>query len=339
MKNERYVLAKTTRGLALQWVEEALPQPGVGEVRVKIVAAGVAFSDLLRLRGLYSADVPLPYTPGWDMAGEVDAIGPGVVGLSPGQPVVALTGTGNFARYRTLPAGEAIPQPAGLDPAQAVSLCLNYVTAYQMLHRFAGTQAGESMLVHSAAGGVGTAALQLGRLAGLRLYGVASQGHLETVTRQGAVAIDRTTEDFLTRASAVPEGGMDIVLDPIGGATLVRSFRALRPGGRLMSYGLAGMMALPRAAVPFAFLQHFLRIWLWNRRSGGRRVRFYNIGAVRKRHPDWIREDLARLLDWLRNAQIAPLIAQRLPLREAPRALELIAAGNVQGKLVLMCQK
>ncbi|HEX7926786.1 MAG TPA: alcohol dehydrogenase catalytic domain-containing protein [bacterium] len=186
MDNERYVLVNAGKGRALQWTREPLPQPEPGEVRVKLLAAGVAYSDFMRLRGVYDGGGKIPYTPGWDLAGVVDAVGAGVAAWQAGQSVVALTVTGNFTRYRTLAAEELIAMPPAVDPAAAVSLGLNYVTAYQMLHRLAKAKAGETVLVHGAAGGVGTAALQLGRIAGLKMYGVASKGRLATVTAEGA---------------------------------------------------------------------------------------------------------------------------------------------------------
>lgn len=339
MENERVVLVKAKGGRALQILREPLALPGPGEARVKILAAGVAFSDLMRLRGLYPGDPRLPYAPGWDLAGEIDALGAGVTNWQIGQRVVGLTGHGNFARYRTVRADVLIPAPEEVDPAQAVCLCLNYVTAHQMLHRVAQAQRGESVLLHSAAGGVGTAVLQMAALSGLKVYGVTSRRHMDTVTALGAVAIDRHAEDFLPRMRGLPGGGVDIALDPIGGTTVSRSFKALRPGGRLVSFGLGGLIDLPVAAVALAYVAHLARLKLWNASPGRRRASFYSIEAVRTRHPDWIRQDLVRLLELLRTRQIAPLIDAKLPLNQASQALERIAQGQVQGKLVLMCQE
>jgi NADPH:quinone reductase-like Zn-dependent oxidoreductase len=339
MVNERYVLVSARGRRRLQWMREPMPRAEAGEVRVRILAAGVAFADLLRMRGLYPGDPALPFSPGWDLAGEIDQVGAGVTAWRVGQPVVALTGYGNYTRYRTLQADDLVAMPEETEPAEAVCLCLNYVTAYQLLHRMAKARQGETVLVHGAAGGVGTALLQLGALAGLKLYGVASKPHLATVTGLGGVAIDRQTEDFVRRVRALPGGGVDVALDPIGGATALRSFRALRAGGRLVSYGLSGLLNLPRYAVPLAYLTHFARLMLWNLLPGRRRARFYSIGSMRARRPLWIREDLTLLLDLLRRRRIAPLIAERLPLARAPEALERLAQGQVQGKLVLMCQE
>lgn len=339
MENERYVLVGSRGHRRLQWLREPMPRAEAGEVRVRILAAGVAFADLLRLRGLYPGDPAPPFSPGWDLAGEIDQVGAGVTTWRVGQPVVALTGYGNYARFRTLQADDLVAMPEGLDPAEAVCLCLNYVTAHQLLHRMAKARRGETVLVHSAAGGVGTALLQLGMLAGLKMYGVASKAHLKTVAALGGVAIDRHTEDFVRRVRALPGGGVSIALDPIGGANAARSFQALRTGGRLVSYGLSGRLTLPPYALPLAYLAHFARLALWNLRPGRRRARFYSIGGMRRRRPLWIREDLTLLLDLLRQRRIAPLIAERLPLAQAPEALERLARGQVQGKLVLMCQE
>jgi NADPH2:quinone reductase len=151
----------------LQVVEEECPEPGRGEVRVRMLATGVALPDLLMREGVHPETPRLPFTPGWDLVGVVDRLGGGVSGIEPGQMVAALPISGAYAEFICLPQGELVPAPSGLDPAEAVSLVLNYITAYQILHRSAQVRPGQRVLIHGAAGGVGTALLQLGRLAGL----------------------------------------------------------------------------------------------------------------------------------------------------------------------------
>ena len=150
----------------LEMAEATLPEPGPGQVRVRIQAAGVSFADILMREGVHPETPAGSFTPGWDLAGVVDALGPGVAGWQLGQPVAAMPVTGGYAEYLCLPAAELVPVPAGLDPAEVACVVFNYVTAYQMLHRSVRLQSGQRILVHAAAGGIGTALLQLGRLAG-----------------------------------------------------------------------------------------------------------------------------------------------------------------------------
>src|ERR1700686_596125 len=169
MRNKRVVLTALGGPEVLKVVEDDVPDPGANELRIRILACGVAFADVLMRRGLYSGVPPLPYSPGYDVVGVADSCGSGVAGWKSGDLVAAITQTGGNSRYIVLPESELIQVPAGLDPAEAVSLILNYTTAYQLIHRIARLRQGESVLIHGAAGGVGTAALQLGSLAGLKM--------------------------------------------------------------------------------------------------------------------------------------------------------------------------
>ena len=175
---------------ALRAVEEACPEPRAGEVRVKVLAAGVSLPDVMMREGVHPETPRVPFTPGWDLVGVVDRIGAGVSGIEPGQVVAALPISGAYAEFVCLPQRELIPVPRGLDAAEAVSLILNYVTAYQLLHRAARVRAGQRVLIHGAAGGVGTALMQLGQVAGLEMYGTCSSRGAATVSSLGGVAID-----------------------------------------------------------------------------------------------------------------------------------------------------
>ena len=175
-KNHRVVVTRHGGPEVLQVVEEDLPEPGPGEVRVKILAAGVSAYDLMQRRSGSLPGVPdVPYTPGEDIAGVVDKVGEGVTSVEPGQGVAGYPRGGGYAEYLCLPASELVPVPEGVDPAEAVCLVANYLTAHMLLHPTANVQPGERVLVHGAAGGVGSALLELGKLAGLELYGTASK--------------------------------------------------------------------------------------------------------------------------------------------------------------------
>src|SRR5580704_9625161 len=237
MRNTRVVLTALGGPEVLKVIDDEIRDPAANEVRIKVITCGVAFADVLMRRGLYSPVPPLPYSPGYDIVGTVESCGPVVTQWKPGDLVIALSMTGGYSRYIVLPESELVQMPAGLDPAEAVSLVLNYTTAYQLIHRIAKLRRGESVLIHGAAGGVGTAALQLGSLAGLKMFGTASKPKHDLVVALGGIPIDYRTEDFVRRAAGV--GGVDAVFDPIGGRNWPRSYRALGKGGRFIGYGMS----------------------------------------------------------------------------------------------------
>ena len=324
---------------AFQMVEDTLPEPGEGQVRVKILATGVAFADVMIRRGIYPGLPPLPFTLGHDLVGVIDAVGPGAREFSPGQMIAALTIFRSYSQSICLPAEDLVVVPEGVDPVEASCLPLNYLTAYQLLHRMAKVKPGERILVYGAAGGVGTALLQLGRLAGLQVYGTASPSKQELIAQLGATPLDYKREDVVARVCALTGGGVDAVFDAIGGAHLTQSMQTLRKGGRLVSYGLSSLPAgitFTGALVRFIF-PHLLRIALLSALPNGKRVSVYNLdGQIRKKHPEWIREDLSVLLDLLEHRKIAPIIGGRLPLQEVASAHDLLEHAQIQGKLVLL---
>src|SRR5918993_3271937 len=238
-KQKQVLLTRKGGPEVLEIVEREVPEPGPGEARVRVLATGVAFADVMMRRGLYPGVPDFPFTPGYDLVGEVEDLGPGVSGVALGQRVAALTQVGAHAQYVSLPAGELVPVPAGVDAAEAASLPVNYVTAYQMLFRVAKVGPGERILVHGAGGGVGNALLQLGGLQGLAMYGTASAGEHGLVSRLGGNPLDFKAEDFVGRVRALTGDGVDAVFDHVGGAHIARSFRTLRRGGRLVGYGLS----------------------------------------------------------------------------------------------------
>jgi NADPH:quinone reductase-like Zn-dependent oxidoreductase len=188
--------------------------------------------------GVHPETPRLPFTPGWDLVGVVDRLGDGISGIESGQMVAALPITGAYAEFVCLPQRELVPVPSGLDAAEAVSLVLNYVTAYQMLHRSAHLRPGQRALIHGAAGGVGSALLQLGRLVGLQMYGTCSSRGASAVSDLGGIPIDYQHQDFLEEMHRLTSEGVDVVFDGIGGTHMWRSRKALRPGGRVVVYGL-----------------------------------------------------------------------------------------------------
>src|SRR5512147_2397423 len=197
MRHTRIIVTHYGGPDALRVIEEECPEPKDGEVRVRVLAAGVALPDIMAREGIHPETPPVPFTPGWDLVGVVDRLGNGVSGLEPNQIVAALPISGAYAEFVCLPQRELVPVPSGLDAAEAVSLILNYVTAYQMLHRSAKVRSGQRVLIHGAAGGVGSALLQLGRLAGLEMYGTCSSRGASAVTDLGGIPIDYQHQDFV----------------------------------------------------------------------------------------------------------------------------------------------
>src|SRR5215831_1422717 len=238
MRHTRIIVTHYGGPEELRVVDEECPAPKHGEVRVRVLAAGVSLPDVMMREGMHPETPRLPFTPGWDLIGVVERLGDGVSGLEPGQIVAALPITGAYAEFVCLPQRELVPAPSGLDAAEAVSLVLNYVTAYQMLHRSAHVRQGQCVLIHGAAGGVGSALLQLGRLAGLEMYGTCSSRGASAVADLGGIPIDYQHQDFVREIHRLTSEGVDVVFDGIGGTHIWRSRTALRPGGRVVGYGL-----------------------------------------------------------------------------------------------------
>ena len=314
-------------------------------MRVKVLAAGVSLPDIMAREGIHPETPHVPFTPGWDLVGVVDRLGSGVSGIELGQLVAAMPISGGYAEFVCLPQRELVPVPSGLDPAEAVSLVLNYITAYQMLHRSAKVKPGQRALIHGAAGGVGTALLQLGRLAGLEMYGTCSSRGARAVGELGGIPLDYQNQDFVEEIQRLTGGGVDVVFDGIGGRHIWRSRRALRPGGRVVAYGLTGSLRGGRLASGRSGGRHRFRAiaifgvyiaggWLF---PGRKRVVPYSIQTLKRLKPALFRQDLIALFDLLQQKKIKPLIAQRLPLAEARQAHELLGKGGVTGKIVLVC--
>ena len=329
----------------LRVVEEERPEPKSGEVRVRVLAAGVALPDVMMREGIHPETPKLPFTPGWDLVGAVDRLGAGVTGFQAGQIVAALPIHGAYAEFVCLPQHELVPVPPGLDAVEAVSLVLNYVTAYQMLHRSAEVKPGQRVLIHGAAGGVGTALLQLGRLVGLEMYGTCSSRGAPVVSDLGGIPIDYQHQDFVMEIRRLTGKGVDAVFDSIGGTHIWRSRKALRPGGRVVAYGLTGSLQGGRLASGRSGSRHRFRAlaifgvyiaasWLL---PGRKRVVPYSIQTLMRLRRSLFRQDLIALFDLLQQHKITPLIAHRFPLSEARQAHELLGKGGVTGKIVLLC--
>ncbi len=335
MKYRHVVIGQFGGPEVLQVVEDDLPAPGRGQALVKVLAADVGYSDVNIRRGRYPGGPRPPFTPGYAMVGVVDQLGPGAAGLETGQRVAALTFYGSYGQYLVLPGQELFPVPEDVDPAEAAAVTFNYVAAYQMLHRIAHVARGQRILVHGAGGGIGTALLELGHLAGLEMYGTASQAKHALVSRLGATPIDYHTEDFVARVRTLTGGaGVDAVFDPIGSAHLKLSARAVRKGGTIVAFG-SYQAANRGTSALLDFLSQYLRLWLWSLPPGRKHAAFYDTRPTKRKHPDWYRDDLERLFALLATGRLQPVIAGRLPLEEAATAHRRLEHAQVQGRLIL----
>jgi NADPH:quinone reductase-like Zn-dependent oxidoreductase len=339
-------------------VEDSVPQPGPGEVRVRVLAAGVSFTDSQLRSGTYLGVPKPPFTPGYELVGVVEELGPGCSRLKVGERIGALTVWGADAERVCVREEDAVEVPEDLDPAEVLSLVFTYMTAYQVLHRVAKVQKGETMLVHGAAGRVGVAALELGAAAGLQMLGTCSARDFAAVEALGAVPIDYRNEDFLARVRELPEKGVDVVVDGLGGPLALRGFRALRPGGRLVVFGAYATLVNGRKSRR-AWIEWYASnaaLALWTVVSPRRHVSAYKIQKLHEghqvlpvsgrrdalpvgggpRYPQWFSEDFQALLELLCEGKIHPIVAERLPLTEARRAHELLESAASKGKLVLV---
>jgi len=343
MRHERVLVTRYGGPDVISLIEEEVPAPDVGEVRVKVLAAGVSLPDVLAREGVHPETPRVPYTPGWDLVGTIDQLGEGVTGFEPAQTVAAMPIHGCYAQYVCVPQRKLVPVPSELDPAEAVAVVLNYVTAYQMLHRSAKARPRQRMLIHGASGGVGSAMLQLAKLADVEMYGTCSAQGAAVVRKLGGIPIDYKDADFVKEIRHLTGDGVDAVFDGIGGDNLWRSRAALREGGRVVCYGFQAKMRGGRMTCPSKG-RHPMREsaglgWLIVRnwfKPGRKSMVPYSIQWLMRLRPDWFRRDLLTLLDLLKQDKIKPLIAQRLPLEQARRAHELLGGGGVLGKIVLL---
>jgi NADPH2:quinone reductase len=313
----------------LQTVELPLPEPGPGALRVRVRATGVGATDVTMRRGSYPYAPPIPFVPGYETVGEVDAIGPGVQGFALGDRVAALLVHGGYATHVVRGAEHWVHVPAGLDDAEAVALILNYVTAYQMVHRTARLRPGQTALVNAANGGVGQALLDVLRDHGVKAVGAAAGAAHDLVRSYGATPVEGRAGPYADRVRELVPGGVDAAFDGVGGWQSRECVQATARGGAVVWYGFMGASGLP------ALLRTAWNVFVRTRLTG-RRGHFYGITLLYRKDPLPLREDLGRLFALLAARRLQPRIAERLPLLDARRANERLEAGGMVGKLVLV---
>ena len=327
MKYKRIVVIKRGPPENLHITECDLRDPSVSEVRVKVLATCVCLPDVQARYGLSPFAPKVPFVPGYAIVGVVDAAGQGVKYAAPGLKVAAYLIVGGYAEYVYLRENQIIPFPPSLNPAEAVPSLLNYVTAYQALHRSAKVNAGDKVLIIGASGGCGTAFLDLGRLANLTMYGIASKTKHLILAEYGATPIDYYTEDFAEVICRAEPEGLDAVFDGVGGDYVERAFPLLRRGGVLVEYGNPLSMR--------GTLRALAKLLVLNLLPNGKRVKPYGAGAVLFNRKPFL-EDWAVLFRLLEEGKIRPVISGEFPLLEAARANALLESGQVVGNLVLL---
>jgi len=308
----------------LRLVELPLPESRAGEVRIKVSAAGVNFPDALIVQKKYQVQPQLPFTPGTEIAGVVDAVGDGVQNLTPGARVVAFVGMGGFAEYVCAPATHVAPLPGGISDEVAAGFTLTYATSHHALFDRARLQAGETLLVLGAAGGVGLAAVELGKLAGARVLAAASTDEkLATCREHGADGlINYSTQDLRESVKTLTGGkGADVIYDPVGGAYTEPALRAIAWRGRLLVIGFANG-EIPRIAANVLLIKGAAAVGVfW--------------GDFAKREPKANAAMIIELFGWLAQGRLKPHISHRYALADTPHALEALLQRRAVGKLII----
>jgi NADPH:quinone reductase-like Zn-dependent oxidoreductase len=311
----------------LQVTENVLRAPSAGEARVKILATSVCLPDVQARYGQTPIAPRIPFVPGYAIIGTVDAIGNGVTNVDVGDRVAALTVFGGYAEYIYTDPELLIPVPAALDPAEAVTLILNYIVAYQTLHRSAKVKAGAKVLIIGASGGVGTALLQLGKLADLTMYGIASKSKHDILTEYGAIPIDYHTQDFVEVILQLEPDGLDAIFDGMGGDYLDRGFSLLRRGGTWVQYG--------NPLSFFGLLRALAKLVLLNVLPNGKALKLYGTTTSKFGRRPFL-EDWPKLFKLLEDGKTEPIIAAKYPILQAAKANELLESGSVTGNVVLV---
>lgn len=334
MKYKSLLVSRYGGPEVLDIVENELHPPGKGQVRLKVLAAAVSRPDISVRRGeaLYSGtplEQKLPFTPGYAVISEVDDVGEGVKYAKVGDRVGVLTVIGGYTEYLYWRADRLIPVPVSLDPAEAVTLILNYLVAYQTMYRAAKARPGEVALIIGASGGIGTALLQLGRLAELKMYAIASRTKHAILEECGATPIDYHTQDFREVIRQAEPEGLDLVLDGMMRLASMRSaLSLLRLGGRMVSFGEPASLG-----ELFRILVMVLEVKL---RPDGKALKLYGTSTYFLGNQKPYDEDWATLFDLLAQGKISPIIAARFPILEAAQANALLESGRVTGNVVLL---
>ncbi|MDX8354720.1 zinc-binding dehydrogenase [Cognatiyoonia sp. IB215182] len=323
----------------LSWEPIPVRTPGAGEVRVRIEAAGVSGYDLMVRGHWFLGFTKTPYTPGEDFVGIVDAVGPDVTDFNIGQRVAGWTfGQGSgYSEVIIRSAETLVAVPDGVEPVTAAAIITNYLTASLVLEKTAKVRPGERLLIHGAAGGLGSALMQLGNLARFEMFGTGSNNSTQFIAENGAVPINYKTENFVHRIRDFTHDGVDVVIDVIGGPRqLWRSSLCLRRGGRLVMLGMASIYKAGAAIIPLSLLTAGA-VALWP--NGVSVPMSPSMLSYPAKNLGWYRDTLTDLLENAAEGHLRPAIAAEIPMSEASRGHAMLEAGGLVGKVVLTNSK
>lgn len=344
---KRIVIHRAGGYRQLRIEQQATPQPAPGELLIAVSHIGVNYADCIVRMGLYASAkqyVGWPITPGFEVAGQVIARGQGAEQFAVGDDVIAVTLFGGYSSQLCVPEAQVFRRPEGLPPAQAAGIPAVFLTAWMALRELAHQRATERVLIHSAAGGVGSAAVQLASLAGAEVTAVVGAPHKRALPAElgAANVIDKSTEDLWQRADAIAPEGYDIILDANGASTLAHSYARLAPLGRLMVYGFHSMMTRshdgsagrpdwPRLIATWLRTPRFnpLRMTQENRSVMG-----FNLSFLSTR-PDLLIPAMHQILEWLSSGQLRPLPVQEFALDDVAEAHRTLESAQTTGKLIL----
>lgn len=319
--------------------ERPEPEPGNGEVRIAVRAAGVNFAELMARVGLYPDAPKPPCVLGYEVAGEVEVVGDGVDGVSVGDRVISGTRFGGYAEKVVVAAEEAVPLPEDWSFEEGAALPVNYATAYAGLVRYGSLAAGERVLVHAAAGGVGIAATQIARLMGAEVFGTASGAKHEAVREQGVDhPIDYRAEDFVKAVRRITgeKRSLDLVMDAVGGRSFQRSFSLLRAGGRLVCFGASSFVKGERRSIPAAVKGLATTPWFNPLRLQSASKAVIGLNVLRLWDSKGSLDELVTpLREWMEGGALRPMVSETFPLERGPDAHRYMQERRNVGKVVL----
>jgi NADPH:quinone reductase-like Zn-dependent oxidoreductase len=318
----------------LDWQEFEPGPPQPGEVSVKVEAAGVLLADVLWQLGIAPVGPKHPFTPGYDVVGVIDEVGPDVIGLERGQRVAAMIQYGGYTEYAILPAEKVIQVPEGVDPESAAAATTSYLTAHMLIHNEGRLKAGDVLLVHGAGGGTGSAVVEVASLAGVKVYGTASKAKHGLVEAKGGVPIDYKAQDFVELLQDREPGGVNFVVDPIGGDVTARSLVLLKPGGKLISTAM--IQSFQQGPGRLAVVLGMLRLPIWSLTHPGKKAYFWDVTVAAGKNLAQYRKDLTAVFGLLDAGRLKPEIGKVMLMNEAPKAQQMLLDFKVPGKVVLV---
>ncbi len=335
----KVVLPGLVEPSGLEITTSPMPTAATGQLLVQVEATGVSFAEQAMRRGRYFGQPPFPFTPGYDLVGRVLAVGPQGDQQLVGRRVAAITKTGAWATHTVVEGRDSVVVPDGISSPDAETVVVNGVTAWQMLHRAARVQPGQTVLVFGANGGVGGILIQLAQHEGVTVIGAAAPRHHAALRAAGVVPVDYADPDLADVVRSHAPGGVDAVFDNIGGANTATAFALLARGGTLVTYAILGAVG-GDGPMMAPFLKAIGRALLWSALPNGRKATLYDLWSGHRSRPRRFRRhleaDLGHVLGLLAEGTITPNIAARLPLSEAAAALALAESRTLNGKVVLL---